>query len=213
MIHVYSRRWLFMMLACILALSLLPGCAAEESGTTPTPEPTPPVATVPVHEVSLEEAEEMVGIPIVPKYLPAGYEFQRGYSTEIRSPRADLRLFFSDEEITGEMETTADAILLPHKKIILAVVELSETPPEDIAQRMVRQAEGWGSTVIDASEVKGYLPPNRVSVVDINGVKACLSTGETGYDLQWNRSTFHFVVVMVRELPVEELVKVAESIG
>ncbi len=219
MLHVYGRRWLFVVLAGILVLSLLPGCADEKASSTESPAVTPipeipaKVVMVPVQEVSLEEAEEMVGVPIVPMYLPAGYEFQRGYSTEIRSPRASLTLYFSDVETTGEAETTTDVVLLPHRKIILGVDELSETPPDDMAQRMVRQAEGWGSTVIDASEVKGDLPPNRVSVVDVNGVKAYLATGETRYDLQWNRSTFIFVLVMVRELPVEELIKIAESIG
>jgi hypothetical protein len=213
MLHVYGRRWLFVILAGILALSLLPGCAAEESGPTLIPEMPAKMATVPVLEVSLEEAEEMFGIPIAPKYLPAGYEFRRSFSMEVGSPLASVNLFFSDEEITGEAETTTDVILLPHIKIILDVNELSETPPDDMPQRMVKQAKGWGSTVIDASEVKGYLPPNRVSVVDINGVEAYLSTGETGYELQWNRSAFQFLLLIPRELTVEELIKIAESIG
>ena len=216
---VFKKRWLFAILALILVFSLLPGCAGEKASpaeppaVTPTPEIPAKAVPVPVEEISLEEAEEMVGIPIAPKYLPAGYEFQRAYNTEIRSPRADLRLFFSDEEITGDFETTADDILLPQLKIILVVMELPETPSDDARQRLLRQAEARGDTVIDASEVKGYLPPNRVSLVDMNGVKAYLSTGETGYSLQWNRSYFFFELVMLRELPVEELIKIAESIG
>jgi len=221
MLHVYSRRWLFAMLACLLALSLLPACAAEESGPTPTPEPTPQVAPIPVDEVSLEEAGEIIGAPVpTPNYLPQGYELQRVF---VQEGGPYVYLLFSDEEITGKVQTLQDLYPLMMKvtqpgassgpKLWLFVEKPSRMPPPDFAERMARQAEEWGSTVLDINEVQGNLPAETVSVVQINQVKGYLSTGETSYALEWVWSGFHFDMRMTKELPVEEIIKVAESIG
>jgi len=225
----FKKRWLFVMLAGILALSLLQGCAGEKAtpapteppGPTPTPEIPPQVAPIPVEEVSLEEAGEVLGAPVpMPAYLPSGYELRRIF---VREGRPHVYLLFSDEEITGKVQTLQDLYPLISKleqpgassgpKLCLIIEKPSSMPPLDFAEQMAKQAEGWGSTVVDMSEVKGCLPANTVSVVEINQVKGYLSTGETSYALAWFWSGFHFDMRMTKELPVEELIKIAESIG
>jgi hypothetical protein len=217
----FQKRWLLIMLACILALSLLAACAAEKSGTTPTPEPTPQVAPIPVDEVSLEEAGEILGAPLpTPGYLPLDYELRRVF---VREGGPHVYLLFSDEEITGKVQTLQDLYPLMTKvtqpgasggpRLCLIVEKPSSMPPLNFAELMAEQAEGEGGTVVDMSEVKGCLPANTVSVVEINQVKGYLSTGETSYALEWFWSGFHFDMRMTKELPVEELIKIAESIG
>ena len=220
MIRVYSRRWLFAMLACILALGLLAACTIEESGPTPTPEKSPQVAPIPVEEVSLEEAGEALGVPLTtPGYLPQGYELRRIF---VREGRPHVYLLFSDEEITGKVQTLQDLYPLISKleqsgasggpKLVLIIDRVDEIPSPEIYESMAEQAEGWGSTVVDMSEVKGCLPANTVNVVEINQVKGYLSTGETSYALAWFWSGCHFDMRMTKKLPVEELIKIAESI-
>ncbi len=196
----FQKRWLLMMLACMLALSLLAACTTEESAPTeppmalPTPEIPPGVAPIPVDEVSLQEAEEIVGVPVAPKYLPAGYKFQRGFVRYYGSPPcADLSLFFSDEEITKEVKTLQDFGSLTYK-IVLNVNQMKETPPPDIYEEMAKQYGG--------------------KVVDIDGTKGWLAWGPAGYQLIW----FHqpgvlFDLSAKNELSGEELMKIAESIG
>ena len=94
----FTKKWLFAMLAWILVLTLLPACAAEES--TSTLNPPPAILPIPVEEVSLEEAEHIVGAPLEPKYLPPGYDFRRGFVRYHDSPGlARLTLYFSDKEM------------------------------------------------------------------------------------------------------------------
>lgn len=185
----------------------------------PVPHPKPAPPPTPVDEISLEGVEEIVGVPITPKYLPAGYRFQRGFVHYWHSegfPQrayADLNLYFSDEEITGKVETLRDFDSLRHKKIMLAVSQVVKMPCPDFPEVRARQAEEWGCTRIDASEVKGRLPANTVSVVDINQVKAYLSVGEARYGLQWCWPGLVFDMSMLKELPVEGIIKIAESMG
>lgn len=193
MLHGYGRRWLLAMLACILALGLPAACTIEESGPTPTPEPTPQVAPIPVDEVSLEEAEEIVGVPVAPKYLPAGYEFQRGFVRYHGSPpRADLSLYFSDEEITEEVKTAQDFGSLTYK-IVLNVNQIEETPSPDIYEEMAKQYGG--------------------KVVDIDGTEGWLASGPTSHQLIWFQQGLLFDLSAIKELSSEELIKIAESIG
>jgi hypothetical protein len=194
MLHVYDRRWLLAMLACVLALSLLAACTIEESGPTPTPEKSPQVAPIPVDEVSLEEAEEIVGITVAPKYLPTGYEFQRGFVRYHGSPpRTDLSLYFSDEEITEEVKTLQDFGSLTYK-IVLNVNQIEETPPPEVYEEMAKQYGG--------------------KVVDIDGDKGWLASGPVSNQLIWVRQPgLLFDLSAIKELSGEELMKIAESIG
>lgn len=194
---VVKKRWLFIVLAAILALSLLPACAAGEStpaeppAATPTPESIPPVEPTPVDEVSLEEAERIVGAPLTPKYLPAGWEFRRGFVLYHDSPpRARLTLYFSDHEMTEEVKTLQDFASLTHKKIILNVDEITKMPPPDYPEVAV---EHWGG-----------------KVVDINGAKGRLAS--RGRDLHWFLPGLHFFMYMFEDLPEEEILKIARSI-
>ncbi len=192
MLHVYIRRWLFAMLVCILALSPLVACTTEESGPTPTPTPEvpPQLAPIPVDEVSLEEAEEIVGVPLTPEYLPAGWEFQRGFVRYHGSPpRADLSLYFSDEEMTGEVKTLQDLSSLTYQ-IMLDVYQVEEMPPSYYPQGMIDHYGG--------------------EVVDINGVKGWVSSG--GHELDWFLPGLHFYMYVPVDLPQEEMSKIARSI-
>jgi len=195
---VFKKRWLFVILAGILALSLLLGCAGEEATPapkeppvpTPTPEIPPQVAPIPVDEVSLEEAEEVVGVPLRPEYLPAGWEFQRGFVRYHGSPpRADLSLYFSDEEITEEVKTLQDFNSFTYK-IVLHVDQVKEMPPPDYPQGMVDHYGG--------------------KVVDINGIKGWLSSG--GHDLHWFLPGLHFYMYVAVDLPEEEILRIAQAI-
>ena len=216
----FKKRWLFAMLAWILVFSLLSACAAEKATpmpteppvATPTPKSIPKVAPIPVGEVSLEEAEKIIGAPITPKYLPAGCKFQRGFVRYRGSPtQARLKLYFSDEEISEEVKTLQDFGSFTYK-IVLNVDQIRKMPSPDIYERMAEQAEGWGCTRIDKNEVQGRLPANTVSVVAINQIQGYLSSGETYYALQWSCPGLHFDMAMGKELPVEDIIKVAESI-
>ena len=195
----FKKGWLFLMLAGILVLSLLPGCAGEKATTapteppvtTPTPEPRPPVEPTPVDEVSLEEAEGIVGVPLAPKYLPAGWEFRRGFALYQDSPpRARLTLYFSDKEMTEEVKTLQDFASLTNKKIILNVDQIEEMPSPDFAEEAV---EYWGGKVVDISGVKGHLGPGS-------------------HDLHWFLPGLHFFMYVVEGLPEEQVLKIAESI-
>ncbi|MDY7019053.1 MAG: hypothetical protein SU899_03145 [Chloroflexota bacterium] len=214
----FKKRWLFVILAAILALSLLPACAVDKSApaeppmATPMPHSIPPIPPIPVNEISVGEAEQIVGVPLMPKYLPPGYEFRRGFMIgDGPPPHADLILYFSDEEITGEVKTAQDFASLTHDKIILNVGQVTKMPSPDFPDIRANQAEKWGCKAIDASEVQGHLPANTVSVVDINEVKAYLSVGETSYGLQWCWPGLIFYMSMLKELTVEEIMKIAES--
>ena len=215
---VIKKRWLFVILASILAFSLLPACAVESIMTTPTPEPTPKLHPIPVEEVSLKEAAKVLGAPVpMPAYLPPGYELKRIYIAF-----GDACLFYSDEEIRDEVLTLQDIDSLVQKmkvgaagapKLLLIVESRSEMPPPDFADKMVKQAEGWGSKVVDINEVEEPLPAETVSVVDINQVKGYLSSGETSYALAWFLPGFHFDMRMPKELTIKEAIKIAQSIG
>jgi hypothetical protein len=198
----FKKRWLFMMLAAILALTLLSGCAAEKSPsapteppvTTPVPHSIPPIPAIPVDEVTLEEAEAIVGAPLRPKYLPAGYEFRRGFVIGHNPPgQADLIFYFSDEQMTGEVKTVQDFASLKHKKIILNVDQVVEMPSPDIYEGM---AEQHGGKVVDINETKGWL-----------------AGGPGGCQLIWFQPGLLLDLYMVNEIPEQELVKIAESIG
>ena len=195
---VFKKRWLFVILVAILVLTLLPGCAGEKATpteppvATPTPKSTPPIPPIPVHEVSLEEAEAIVGAPLAPKYLPPGYEFRRGFVIGHNPPgKADLIFFFSDEEMTEEVKTVQDFASLRHKKIILNVDQVVETPSPDIYEGM---AEQHGGKVVDINETKGWL-----------------SSG--GHDLHWHLPGLHFFMYVAVDLPEEEILRTAESMG
>ena len=194
-----KKRWLFVILAGILLLSLLPGCAGEKATPTETEPPVttpipsiPPIPPIPVDEVSLEEAEGIAGVSLTPKYLPAGYEFRRGFEIGHYPPgKADLILYFSDEEMTGEVKTVQDFASLAHKKIILNVDQITEMPSPDIHEAMVQQ---FGGKVVDINETKGWL-----------------SSG--GHDLHWLLPGLHFFMYIAVDLPEEEILRIAESIG
>lgn len=202
MLHVYSRRWLFAMLACILALSLLAACITEESGPTPTPEKSPQVAPIPVAEVSLEEAGEVLGMPVpVPAYLPSGYDLQRVFAYEGR-PR--LILLFSDEEIMEEVRTLQDLGPLISKvaqpgassgpKLILLIDRVDEIPSPEIYESMAEQHGG--------------------KVVDIDGTKGWLIGGSVAYQLSWFQPRgLRLEIRAVKDLSEAEVIKIAESIG
>ena len=208
----FKKRWLFAMLAWILVFSLLSACAGEKSTpatteppiTTPTPKSKPTVAPIPVDEVSLEEAEKIIGAPITPKYLPAGCKFQRGFVRYRGSPpRADLTLLFSDEEVTEEVETLRDLVPLIRKiaqpgasgrpKLVLLIDKIRGTVSPDIHEKM---AEEYGGKVMDISGIKGWL-----------------ATGASSYQLSWFESGLRLEIRAVAELSEEELMRIAQSIG
>lgn len=192
------KSWLFTTLASILVLGLLLGCVAGKS--TPIPVEPPPVTTtphsiapvppIPVDEVSLEEAVDIVGVPIAPKYLPAGWEFQRGFVWYLGSPPyADLNLYFSDQEITEKVETLQDYDSLTYK-LVLNVNQVRKMPSPYIHEGMAAQHGG--------------------EVVDINGIKGWLSSG--GHDLHWYTQGLHFVMYIPTDLPAGEILEIARSI-
>lgn len=194
-----KKRWLFAILAWILALSLLPGCAGEKTAPAPTEPPMatpippsiPPVEPTPVDEVTLGEAEGIVGAPVTPKYLPPGYKSQRAFVRYWGSPpQADLSLFFSDEEMTGEVKTLQDFASLRYK-IVLNVYQETKMPPPGFPER--------------AAELYGG------KVVDINGRKGWLATGPGGSQLIWDQPGLLFQMY-AKGLSEGELVQVAESI-
>ncbi|MBN2187190.1 MAG: hypothetical protein JW732_07060 [Dehalococcoidia bacterium] len=195
-----KKRWLFAILAGISLLSLLPGCAGEKAtpteteppGTTPIPS-IPPIPPIPVDEVSLEEAERIVGAPVAPKYLPAGYEFRRGFV--YYQPAPHLNLYFSDEEMPGEVKTVQDFASLTHKKFILNVDQVAEMPSSDIHEGMAGQ---HGGKVVDINETKGWL------LVEAGGGQ-----------LIWFQPGLLLDLSIVNPIPEQELelVKIAESIG
>jgi len=196
----FKKRWLFVILAGILALSLLPGCAAEESGPTPTPEPTPQVAPIPIDEVSLEEAGEILGVPVpMPAYLPSGYDLQRVFAYEGR-PR--LILLFSDEEIMEEVWTLQDLGPLISKvaqpgasggpKLVLFINKVDEVLSSDVYEEMVEQHGG--------------------KVADINGTKGWLAPGAASHQLSWFQSGLRLEIRAVKDLSEAELMRIAQSI-
>jgi len=189
------------MLACVLALSLLAACTIEESGPTPTPEKSPQVAPIPVEEVSLEEAGEVLGMPVpVPAYLPSGYDLQRVFAYEGR-PR--LMLLFSDEEIMEEVRTLQDLGPLMSKleqpgasggpKLVLLIDRVDEIPSPEIYESMAEQHEG--------------------KVVDIDGTKGWLMGGTVAYQLSWFQPRgLRLEIRAVNDLSEAEVMKIAESI-
>ena len=193
-----KKRWLFVIFAGILLLSLLPGCAGEKAiptetkppVTTLTPESIPMLPAIQVQEVSLEEAEGIVGVPLAPIYLPAGWKFRRGFVWHGSSPRSDLSLYFSDEEMPEEVRTIQDFGSLTYK-IVLNVHQVKEMPSPDIHEAMAQQHGG--------------------KVVDINETKGWLSSG--GHDLHWFLPGLHFFMYAAVDLPEEEILRIAESIG
>ena len=194
-----KKRWLFAIVAGVLVLSLVPGCTGEKATptetkppvTTLTPESIPMLPAIPVQEVSLGEVEGIVGVPLGPKYLPAGWKFQRGFVLYHSSPpRADLILYFSDEEMPGEVRTIQDFASLTHKKIILNVYQLVKTPSPDVYETMAQ---------------------HRGKVVNINETKGWLSSG--GHELRWFLPGLRFFMHVAVDLPEEEILRTAESIG
>ena len=179
-----KKRWLFVTLALILVFTLFPGCAGEKTASTPKPPPLP----TPPPEISLEKAEELMGVPLLPKYLPAGYELQ-GCGVFSSGPHAHVGLCFSDEQITKQVETAQDSSS-PTCKIVLDVRQLTEMPSPDFPEGEV---EHWGG-----------------KVVDINGVKGHLSAG--GHDLHWFLPGLHFFMYVVVDISEEEILKIARSI-
>ncbi len=222
-----------LILALVLMLSLLSSCikpittstpettpGAKAAKEFPTPKSTPIVAPLPVKEVSLEEAAEFLEATVpLPKYLPPGYKLWRIF---VRERRPYVYLLFSDEKIVGKVRVLPELYSLLDKvrqpevsggpKFWLFIEKVRKMPPPDLVEKLAKQAEGWGATRVDKSEVKGRLPANTVSVVDINQVKGYLSVGETSYDLGWFQSGFHFSIRMSKKLPAEELIKIAASI-
>ena len=190
----FKKRWLFVILAAILALSLLPACAADKSTpaepsmATPTPGPILKPPTEPGDEISLEEAEELMGVPLLPKYLPAGYELQ-GCVLFRSGTHANVVLGFSDEEITEEAETTQDSGS-SKDKITFSVHKVTKMPPPDTHEKAVEHRGG--------------------KVVDINGIKGWLSSG--GHELHWFLPGLHFYMYVAVDLPEEEILKIARSI-
>ncbi|MBN2187189.1 MAG: hypothetical protein JW732_07055 [Dehalococcoidia bacterium] len=193
-----KKRWLFVTLGGVLVLSVLTGCAgekvapteAEPSVTAPIPESIPRLPAIPVQEVSMEEAEGIVGVSLTPEYLPAGWKFQRGFVWYYSSPpRANLSLYFSDEEMLGEVKTIQDFDSLPYK-IVLNVYQVVKVPSPDIYETMAQESG---------------------KVVDINETKGWLSSG--GQDLRWRLPGLRFFMYVAVELPEEEILRIAESIG
>ena len=198
---VCRRRRLFPVLVCILAVSLLSACVAEESSPGPIARPSPLAPAVPLCEVSLEEAGEIIGMSLVPTYLPPGIDLQRVFVYE---GRLSARLFFSAEEITDELRTMRDVIPVLDRlsqreasgrpEFVLFADRYSESPAAD---------DTWESS---AGRYGG-------KVVDIDGTQGWLTPAESIRELRWFRSWVHLEIRAVRELPEEELIRIAASIG
>jgi len=191
---VFNKRWLFAMMAWILVLVLLPACVTEKSTpgeppvSPPTSVPRPVIPPIPVEEVTMEEAEQIIGAPIAPKYLPPGWEFHRGFV--YYGPAPHLNLYFSDEEIAGEVKTAQDFASLTNKKIILNVDRVEEMPSTDIYEGM---SEQYGGSVVDINETKGWL-------------------SSSGHSLYWTVPGLHFFMFVVEYLTEEEMLRIARSI-
>ena len=158
----FKKRWLLVILAGILVLSLISACTNKESSPAPAKPPAsgprPPVSSRQVDEISLEEAEDIMGAPVAPKYLPAGWEFRRGFVYPSPPPHTHLILFFSDEEMTEEVTTARDfASLKNNNEIILNISQ----EPETIVHDYERMAELWGGKVVDINGQKGVFSSGK----------------------------------------------------
>ena len=204
---VFKKRWLFVILASILAFSLLPACAVEETMpaespvttpvptesppvTFPTPESIPAVIPIPLEEVSLKEVEGIIGVPVIPEYLPSGWKFQRGFVWyHDEPPLANLNLYFSDEKITGDVKTAADLSSL-RRKMAYNIKQVKET--REVKERT---AELYGGKIVDINETKGWL-----------------ATGPTSTQLVWFEPGLLLSLYVYEEISEEELIKIAQSI-
>ena len=199
------KKLMFLIIITILiAVFCFGGCAVpptiptpepmpEELTAHPTPQSEPSLPPIPVDEVSLEEAERIMGTALAPTYLPTGWEFKRGFVfyDELSPPNAYLLFLFSDEDMTGEVETVVDVASLPYK-MVLDVRSGREMPPPGSYDVIVEHEGG--------------------KVVDINGTEGRLSA--SGSTVIWYSGGLFFSVyiLMPEELPPDEAVRIAQSI-
>jgi hypothetical protein len=166
-------------LLALLLVVILAGCKPE-------PEPVYP------QRVSLEEASEILGVPVpYPAYLPYGYEIKAVYFEVDKPDVKHVSIFISDEEIDDEQLNDVNNI--PWKMRLIVVWFTRQMPPS-----MKCGGEGiWIRT-------------------DSGG---CIFRSTTHNSLLWQwrpdkskNEMFEFDLTENIDIPIEELVSIARSV-
>jgi hypothetical protein len=154
-----------------------------------------PVLSSYFREVSLEEAENIIGTDIGKLTLPPGYKFQRAFAwgdnivyallSDIPVGKASTQSELSDM-LSGPDQTGA--------KIILKMDSVVPQPPRPD---------------IDLLQVL----PGKGEVLQFDGQRAILREAPGYYDLEWYTQEAHFWMKAVKALGVDQLGEIIKSAG
>ena len=180
-----------LLLLTVICLS----CSGAPATTPTTPADTPfPTFTTKIkpgyyQEISLEEASlSSEGVSIVPAYLPDDLKIQEVYIYyHPEEDRAEVKFIISDEKVEKKLVTNADM-----EGIIRPYYEL-----ECKLKITVRRA---GVHIRMGEKVKVNYGTGRIMV------------GDETQNLYWYVGRIEFILTASKNVPKEELIKVAESV-
>jgi len=170
-------------------------CSSAQPPTSTTPASVPfPTFTTKIglgyyQGISLEEASlSSEGVSIVPAYLPDDLKIQEVYIYyHPEEDRAEVKFIISDEKVEKKLVTNADM-----EGIIRPYYEL-----ECKMKMTVRQA---GPHIRMGEKVKVNYGTGRIMV------------GDETQSLYWYVGRIEFILTVGKDVPTEELIKVAESV-
>ncbi len=179
---------LFLAVIC-LSCSSIPATTPTTPASTPFPTFTTRIILVYYQEISLEEASlSSESVSIVPAYLPDDLKIQEVYIHYYpEGDRAKAIFIISDEKIEKELVTNADM-----EGIIRLYYEL-----ECKMKMTVRRA---GPHIRMGEKVKVNYGTGRIMV------------GDETQNLYWYVGRIEFILTASKNVPKEELIKVAESV-